>query len=114
MMDLGSDVHLETLENRNIDKNKEVHCTTSEPRWMDPVIHYLKTGILPNDRLATCKVSRQAPHYVLLDNKLYKRSYTFSLLKCILPSESNYAMREVPKGIYDNHLEGRALTYKIL
>ena len=81
---------------------------------MDPIIYYLKIGTLSADNLAFRKVKRQAPHYVLLDDKLYKRSYSLPLLKCLLLFEENFAMREVHEGIYCNHLGDRALAYKIL
>ena len=81
---------------------------------MDPIIHYLRIGTLSADNLAVHKVKHQAPHYVLLDDKLYKRSYSLPLLKCLLPSKADYAMREVHEGICGNHLRGRVLAYKIL
>ena len=49
MMDLNSDVHLETLENHSIDKNEEVLCTTSKVSWMNPIVKYLKLEELPDD-----------------------------------------------------------------
>ena len=113
MMDLSGDVHLKTLENRSIDENEDVLYATSELSWMDPILHYLKTKALPDDRFIARKVSRQASLYVLFDEKLYKRSLTLPLLKCLLPSEIDYAMRKVHEGIYGNHLGGQALAYKI-
>ena len=93
--DLGGDVHLEILENRSIDKNDEVLCIAPEPSWMDPIIKYLKHGELPNDPISAQKVKRQAPHYILIEEKLYKRSHYSPLLKCLTPTKANYAMREV-------------------
>ena len=81
---------------------------------MDPILHYLKTEALPDDRLIIHKVSHQAPYYILLDGKLYKRSHMLLLLKCLLPFEVDYAMRKVHEKIYGNHLGGRTLAYKIL
>ena len=81
---------------------------------MDPILCYLGTGALPDDRLAARKVSHQAPHYVLYDGRLYKRSLTIPLLKCLLSSKTDYTMREVHEGICGNYLGGRALAYKIL
>ena len=112
--DLGGNVHLETLKNRSIDKDGEVLCITTEPNWMDPIIKYLKNGELPDDPAIARKVKRQAPHYVLVEEKSYKRSHYSPLLKCLSPSEVDYALREVHEGIYGNHLGGRALSYKIL
>ena len=66
------------------------------------------------DKSVARKITRQASHYVLYDGKLYKRSFTFPLLKCLSLSESDYVLREVHEGICGNHLGGRALTYKII
>ena len=73
-----------------------------------------QTGALPTDNLEARKVKHLAPHYTIICEKLYKRSHTLTLLKCLPPSEVDYAMGEVHEGIYENHLEGRTLTYKIL
>ena len=42
MIDLGSNVHLETLESRSIDKDGEMLYITTELSWIDPIIKYLK------------------------------------------------------------------------
>ena len=73
---------------------------------MDPIIKYLKHGELPNDPASAQKVKCQAPHYILVKEKLYKRSHSSPLLKCLLSSEADYALREVHEGIYGNHLKG--------
>ena len=81
---------------------------------MDPIFSYLNTGALSEDKSAIRKATCQAPHYVLYNEKLYKIFFTLPLLKCLPPSEANYALREVHEGICGNHLGGRAFTYKIL
>ena len=81
---------------------------------MDPIIKYLKLGELPDDPAIARKIKCQAPHYVIIEKNLYKRSYYSPLLKCLSPSEVDYALREVHEGICGNHLGGRALSYKIL
>ena len=112
--DLSGTVHLEILENYSIDKNDEVLCIAPESSWMDPIIKYLKHGELPNDPISARKVKHQAPHYILIEEKLYKRSHYCPLLKCLSPTEASYAMREVHEGVCGNHLGGRSLSYKIL
>ena len=78
---------------------------------MDSILDYLTTRALPKGKYVTYKVTCQAPHYVLYDEKLYKRSFTLPLLKCLSPFEVDYILREVHEGIYDNHLDSRASTY---
>ena len=112
--DLDSIVHIETLEAPSTEESVLILCTLSKPSWMDPIITYLKSGALPTDASASRKIKCLALHYTLLDGQLYKRSFSSPLLKCLLPSEADYALREVHEGIYGNHLGGRMLAYKIL
>ena len=104
--DLGGEVHLKILENHSINRNEEVLCATSESSWMDLIIKYLKLKKLPDDPTTAQKVKRQAPYYILIEKKLYKRSHYSPLLKCLSPFEVDYALREVHEGIYGNHLRG--------
>ena len=114
MTNLSNDVHLETLETRSIDETDAMLCTASKLSWMDLIIKCLKSEELPNDLLTTRKVKCQAPRYILVEKKLYKRSHSFPLLTCLPSFEVDYALRKVHEKIYGNHLEGRALSYKIL
>ena len=46
--------------------------------------------------------------------RLYKRSFFLFLLKCLGPTDADYALREVHEEIYESHLGGKSLAYKIL
>lgn len=81
---------------------------------MDPLVDYLKGGKLPEDTAKAQKVKCLVPCFVLINNKLYKRSYSWPLLKCLHPSETDYALHEVHEGICSNHLDDRELAYKVL
>ncbi|XP_077249277.1 uncharacterized protein LOC143888746 [Tasmannia lanceolata] len=80
------------------------------PNWMDPVMRYLKDGILPEDKLEARRLTAKAAHYVVHGPRLYKRSYTWSYLRCLVPSESEYALRGVHEGICGDHGGGRILA----
>lgn len=41
-------------------------------------------------------------------------SFTLPLLKCLGPTDSDYALSKVHEGIYGNHLWDRSLAYEIL
>ena len=81
---------------------------------MDLLVKYLKNGTTPADKKEAKRIKRQALWFVLLDDQLYKKSFFLLLLKGLKPSKSNYVLRKVHEGIYDNHLGGRSLAYKIL
>ena len=112
--DLDNMMHIEILEAPNTEESTLILCTTSEPSWMDPIITYLKSKTLPTDTSVAHKIKHLTPHYTLADGQLYKKSFSSPLLKCLLPSEADYALREVHEGICGNHLEGQALANKIL
>ena len=81
---------------------------------MDPIVRYLRIGVLPTDASVAHKIKHMAPHYTLVDKQLYKRSLSLPLLKCLLPFEAKYALQAVHDGLCGNHLGGRALAHKIL
>ena len=85
-------VHMETLEAPSTEESTLILCTLPKANWMDLIITYLKSGALPIDTSAARKVKRLALHYTLIDGQLYKRSFSSPLLKCLLPSEVDYAL----------------------
>ena len=85
-----------------------------EPSWIDPLVAYLKDGVLPPDAKEAQKLKNQASRCILYEGKLYKRSYYLSLLKCLQPSEADFALRKVHEGVCESHLGARSLSHKLL
>lgn len=56
----------------------------------------------------------RATKFVPIDSLLYKRSFSMSYLRCLTPTETEYAMRKVHKRICGNHLGARALAHKLV
>ena len=112
--DLSPHIHIETIDARGIEELKLALSVELKLSWMDSIFDYLTIGALFEGKSTTRKVTHQTPHYVLYDKKLYKRSFTLSLLKCLPFFEVDYALRKVHKWICGNHLDDRALAYKIL
>ncbi|KAK3015328.1 hypothetical protein RJ639_007271 [Escallonia herrerae] len=52
--------------------------------------------------------------YAIIEDVLYKHSFTLLYLCCLTPLEADYALREVHEGICGQHLGGRALAHKVL
>ena len=48
----------------------------TSPGWKDPIISYLKDGMLLDDKTETQKLQHMATRYILLRDILYKRSYS--------------------------------------
>ncbi|XP_057793079.1 uncharacterized protein LOC131009684 [Salvia miltiorrhiza] len=79
--------------------------------WRAPILHFLKTGEWLN------KESNQRAryeNYCLLNDQLYKRSFTQPLLKCLSPEEANFALNEVHAGCCGGHTGFRDLVRKII
>ncbi|RDX90524.1 hypothetical protein CR513_27595, partial [Mucuna pruriens] len=87
----------ENLSSLTIDKS-EVQHNESRETWMDPIIQYLKNGKLLED---------SAEQY------LYRRGFSYPLLRCVDNDEALYVIQEVHEGICGTHIRGRALAGKI-
>ncbi|XP_062100404.1 uncharacterized protein LOC133806299 [Humulus lupulus] len=53
----------------------EVGMIDIRPTWMTPVMEYLATGKLPDDRKDARKLLSQAPRCVIVDGILYQRGH---------------------------------------
>ncbi|KAK3037092.1 hypothetical protein RJ639_029934 [Escallonia herrerae] len=60
------------------------------------------------------KPDLSGPRYAVVEDVLYKRSFTLPYLRCLTPTEADYALWEVHEGICGQHLGGRALAHKVL
>ena len=81
---------------------------------MTPITSYLKDGVLPNGKEAAKKLKVQATRFVLIKDVLYKRGFSRPYLKCLIPEEANYVMREVHEGICGNHSGSQSLVHKLI
>ena len=86
----------------------------SEKNWTTPLIAYLRSGILPDEKKATRKLKVQASRFVLIRDVLYKRGFSRPYLRCLVHDEADYVMREVHEGIYGNHSEAWSLAHKLI
>ena len=80
--------------------------------WMDPILLYIATGELPNDRNRAHKIQVQSARFSLIDGQLYKRSLGGPYLKCLTPKQSQYVLAELHEGIGGNHPGGRTLAHR--
>ena len=55
----------------------QVHQVNLAPSWMDPILKFLKSDTLPEEKIEAEKIWRKAPQFWLSeDKKLYKRSFS--------------------------------------
>ncbi|XP_075499302.1 uncharacterized protein LOC142537693 [Primulina tabacum] len=82
--------------------------------WITPLIEYIVHAKLPEDRAQALKVKKQAPRFVFLNDIFYRRSYQGPLLKCLSEDEVEYVLREIHEGCCGKHLDGTALSGKVI
>ncbi|KAH9745725.1 Ribonuclease H [Citrus sinensis] len=107
-------IPLEVKFSPSIEQNLGVLRIEQKCSWMDPIISYLRDGVLPPDKLRARKVRAQVSRYTMIDGVLYRRGYTLPFLRCLDEDDKDYVLREVYEGIYGNHSGGRSLAHKVL
>ena len=91
-----------------------MHEVNSKSNWTMPLISYLKNGMLPDGKDAARKLKVQASQFILIKDVLYKRGLSRPYLRCLVPEEAKYVMREVHEGICRNHSGARSLVHKLI
>ncbi|KAH9688200.1 Ribonuclease H [Citrus sinensis] len=107
-------VPLEVKSSPSIDQNLGVLQIEQKRSWRDPIVSYLRDGVLPPDKLQARKIRAQASRYTMIDGVLYRRGYTLPFLRCLDEDDADYVLREVHEGICGNHSGGRSLAHKVL
>ena len=86
----------------------------SKNDWITPITSYLKDGVLLDGKEVARKLKVQAARFVLIKDVLYKKGFSRSFLRCLIPEEADYVMREVHKEVCGNHSESRFLVHKLI
>ena len=82
--------------------------------WTTPIISYLKNWTLLKDHNASRRLKVQSSRFVLIRDVLYKRGFSRPYLRCLVPNEVDYVIREVHKGVCGNHSEACSLVHKLI
>ncbi|RDX66492.1 Tf2-11, partial [Mucuna pruriens] len=80
---------------------------------MTPIFNYLQSGETPDNPREALKIVNEAAKYTLLGQHLYRRGFSFPLLRCLEDEELAYVIKEVHEGVCGTHNGGRALASKI-
>ena len=92
-----------------------VHSIQVGPSWMDPLVTFLKQGLLLEDGGQAKKIRRKTPRYWLSEEqKLYKRSHSGSYLLCVHPEAVEPLLEKLHEGIYGSHTRRRSLAHRAL
>ena len=79
---------------------------------MDPILLYIATRELLDDRNRAHKIQIQSARFSIVDVKLYKRSLGGPYLKCLTLEQGQYVLAELHEGICGNHPGGRTLAHR--
>ena len=93
----------------------QINQTSLSPNWMDPILKFLESDILPEDKVEAEKIQRRAPRYWLSeDKKLYKRSFSGPYLLCVPPETAESILEELHEGICGGHTGGKSLLCRAI
>ena len=102
-------------------EGEQVLAVKKQVDWMTPIIHFLKEGQLPEDKMKAWKIQIRAAPFVVINDVLYKRGHSLPYLRCPNPEEAspnpeeaNYVLREIHEGICGNHAGAMSLAGKAL
>jgi hypothetical protein len=73
-------------------------------------IHDKKT--LPEDTVEAKRIIRRSKAFVMLQGKLYKKSITGVLQRCVTPQEGEDILRDIHAGVCGHHASSRAIAAK--
>ena len=107
-------VSVRFLAKPSIKPQPEIMELMREPSWMDPIIGYVKSSELPEEKTEACILGLKTARYVFYDDKLYIRGYSMPLLKYVLLTEAKNIMWEIHEGTCRNHARGQSLAFKAL
>ncbi|RDX96131.1 Retrovirus-related Pol polyprotein, partial [Mucuna pruriens] len=103
----------EKLNTPAIERSEILNIGDKKATWMTPILDYLQKGATPEDLEKVLKTTKEATKYTILGQQLYRRGFSFPLLRCLEEEESSYVLKEVHEGAYGTHIGGRALASKI-
>ena len=75
------------------------------PDWRSPIVEYLKSPTITTES-KSAKLRTRAAKYILIDDVLYKKSFSLPYLRCLGLEEAQYALREIHEGICGQHMGG--------
>ncbi|XP_065026191.1 uncharacterized protein LOC135650630 [Musa acuminata AAA Group] len=82
--------------------------------WVQELLRFKRDGTLPLDEVAARRLRRTHTWYTVECGRLYKRSFTYPLLRCLEPDEAQMVLTETHEGVCGEHIGGRTLAHKIL
>jgi hypothetical protein len=83
-----------------------------EETWMQPYLAYMMNKTLPQDVIESCRIIQRSKAFVVLQGKLYKKSITSVLQRCITPQEGKVILKDIHAGVCGHRASSRAIAAK--
>jgi hypothetical protein len=83
-----------------------------EETWMQPYLAYMINKQLPEDAVEAKRITRRSKAFVVLQGKLYKKSITSILQRCVTPQEGQVILKDIHGGVCAHHASSRAIAAK--
>jgi ribonuclease HI len=83
-----------------------------EETWIQPYLAYMVNKTLPKDTVQAKRIIRRSKAFVVLQGKLYKKSITRVLQRCVTPQEGQEILKDIHAGVCGHHASSRAIAAK--
>jgi hypothetical protein len=79
---------------------------------MQPYLAYMINKALLKDTVEARGIIRRSKAFVVLQGKLYKKSITGVLQRCVTPQEGQEILKDIHAGVCGHHPSSRAIAAK--
>jgi hypothetical protein len=83
-----------------------------EVTWMQPYLAYMINKTLPEDVVEARRIVRRSKVFVVVQGKLYKKSITGVLQRCVTPQEGQVILKDIHAGVCGHHTSSGAIAFK--
>ena len=92
--------------------NSIFQVEVAEPEWIQVYLDFFTDNILPQSKRKANMVRRKSRNYVVHEDRLYRKSASGVLLRCLSQVDGQSLMRELHAGVCGNHAGPRNLVIK--
>jgi hypothetical protein len=83
-----------------------------EEAWMQLYLAYMINKKLREDAVEARRITRRSKAFVILQGKLYKKSITGILQRCVTPQEGQVILKDIHARVCGHHASSREITAK--
>jgi hypothetical protein len=80
--------------------------------WMQPYLAYMINKTLLENTVEARRIIRRSKAFVIVQWKLYKKSITGILQRCVTPQEGQEILKDIHAGVCGHHASSRAIAAK--